>query len=412
MVHDISKAIDNTLIPSVDFSSEDKLILGFESTFSRAITLLEVASKQKSKNNETIYITYNNDLNISDHHYKNLGLYRDILFKVIANGWHILLLINLNKNVGKMIKFIHFILPLIVTGKFTIHYTYKYENTTLFDENIIVPNLGALSFISMNVSLKNSYAFYIQNPVAINILQKHFKEFISLHSKPLLNYYSNQKNINYGYYLVETEKNLGNRFLYKYSFSVLMLPIDLYTKLLQKKGLSPNIIQDILSFYHQRLDIFKANVTIYEYNDIYLVPSIHDLIRHQEFYLYDYMGLEKIHLEVQELIDFLENIIYLLRTFKNFNIAFIPPDAENLIKNHDLFCLVKEGHSVLIETFEFSKIIPRMRLRIEEPTVVRAFEEYLKDIWDKIPPITKDKKQVISWLLRQIDSLKAKLNND
>ena len=74
--------------------------------------------------------------------------------------------------------------------------------------------------------------------------------------------------------------------------------------------------------------------------------------------------------------------------------------------------MVKERQAVLIEAYDSSKGIPTVRLSIEEPMAVKAFEEYLIEKWEHIAPINKDKNEVISWLQGQIKLLENKITSE
>jgi hypothetical protein len=86
----------NRLNHSIALSSEDKIIFRTKDIFSAAICLLNTASKQKSTNNNTIIISYYNDVEIALHPYNYLLLYfRDLLLKAINNGWNVLFLLKI-----------------------------------------------------------------------------------------------------------------------------------------------------------------------------------------------------------------------------------------------------------------------------------------------------------------------------
>ncbi|MDD2496170.1 MAG: XRE family transcriptional regulator, partial [Tissierellia bacterium] len=387
-----------------NLSKEDKIIFGTENVFFAAISLLKIAANQKCKKNSTIYITYNN-LEIANHLYNKL-IYccRKFLLKAINNGWNVLFLLRLNNNTNRTIEFINFAKPLIMTGKFNPYYINKYDSSAIGKECIIVPGIGTLSCFSTKPNLEIDCAFYLRNTFASDIFKNYYLALISNYAQPLVKYYANEKIINYSNYVIESEENIGSRFLYKYCFSVLTLPEKLYEKLLKKRNLSNDEILIALAFYKKRLSAFLTNIQNYEYNDIYLADSIKDLIKHRRYYFYSYAGIEMISLETQDIINFLLNIINLLETYANYNIAFIPSTVSTT-NSENYYCMVKERHAVFLEIFESSKTIPKMRLSIKEPMLIKAFQEYFKEIWEQIAPVNKDKQEIISWIQSQINLL-------
>jgi len=162
-----------------------------------------------------------------------------------------------------------------------------------------------------------------------------------------------------------------------------------------------------LAFYQKRLRAFLANVQDYQCYDIYSADSIRDLIKQRQYYFYSYSGLELIDLEDQMIIELLQNLITFLRTYHNYNIAFITQNAAGgNTFNRDYSCLVKERQAVFLEVFKPSEVKPEVRLSITEPMLVKAFEEYFREIWEGIAPVNKNKQEVIKWLQSQIDLLK------
>ncbi|MEL7565622.1 MAG: hypothetical protein AAGU27_12140, partial [Dehalobacterium sp.] len=110
----------NEITHLVALSNEDKIIFRTENIFSAAVFLLEIAAHQKCKDNNTIYITYTNDLDTVNQDL--IYCFRNALVKAINNGWNVILLLRLNNNVNRTIELIKFAKPLIKTGRFTPYY--------------------------------------------------------------------------------------------------------------------------------------------------------------------------------------------------------------------------------------------------------------------------------------------------
>lgn len=161
-----------------------------------------------------------------------------------------------------------------------------------------------------------------------------------------------------------------------------------------------------MAFHRNRLSAFFANVQDYQYYDIYSADSIKDLMKHRQYYLYSPAGIELIDLEVQDIIELLQNVISLLKTYHNYNIAFITRNGDIEHSVHSAYyCVVKERQAVFLEVFELSGVKPEVRLSITEPMLVKAFDAYFKEIWEQIAPVNKNKQEVIDWLQSQIAHL-------
>lgn len=390
---------------STSLSSEDKIIYGTENVLAASIFLLEAAASQGVRNNNTIYLTYYSNMDIENYPLNDLIRWRNALLKAIKKGWNVLLLLRLNSNINRTIKFINFAIPLIKTGQFIPYYIKKYDNLVIDSEIMAVPEIGALSCFSTNLHSEINCAFYLKSKAAINIFKDYFHVVLASCAQPLVKNYSNKNSIDYSYCLAESEEDIGNRFLYKYCFSVLALPENLYQKLLSKKKLPNDEMQKEMELYKRRLNAFLSNIRNYEYKDIYFADSIRQLIIHHQFYFYSHVGIELVDLEVQDIIDCLQNIINLLNTYDNYNIAFISRNNNRSAYSNNFYCIVKERQAVLLEIFRPSRSMPEMKLSIQEPMLVKAFDEYFKEIWEQIAPVNRDKKDIIAWIQKQIDIL-------
>lgn len=389
---------------SQPLSNKDKIILGKNNVFNFGIYLLGVASIKSFKDDDTIYITYFNDLEFTES-YDNLVSFKNALLSAISNGWNILFLLKLNNNLNTIFRYIDIARELFGTGKFNTYFFRKYDTLEKGKELIIVPGIGALSCFSTNIHSGIDSAFYLESITAIDIHKNYFKSLLLNYAKPLIKYYTPDNYLDYCEYLAEVEEKAGNRFVYNFRFSMLLLPEDLYIKLIKEKNLSNFEITKSLYFYRKQLNAFYKNIIDYKYEDIYSIESLKLLVNYNQFRIYTLAGIETTKMEAEDIIKFLNNIIHLLETYENYNVAFVSEKPNSSVKINNLYCHVKERQSVFFEVVKSSKI-PEVRLSIEEPMVVKACEEYFSDIWARIAPIYKDKSEVISWIHNQINLLK------
>lgn len=403
----------NNAIPSrkhnpnflVNLSSEDKIILGYKNILSASISVLQDAVKHRCTDN-VIYISFNSDRYISSQYDSDLIYFRSAVLKAINSGWNILFLLILSNNVKGITKIMNFIQPLITTGRFNPCYFKKYDFFTTNKEFIIVPEIGALLNLSSNLHSESDTAFYFRNKVAVDILKNDLITTLAANAESLFKYYRTDNAIEFSNLLIEQEDCVGNRFLYKYDFSTLILSESLYMKLLQKKNLTHDEMLTSLKFYKKRLKSFLSNIHYYKHWDIYSIDCISNLIKYRKLFIYCHNRVETVDLEVQDIIQLFKSIITLLEKYDNYNIAFMSQNCYNATENYSFWCTVKERKAVLLEAYEHSKNVPKVRLSIEEPLTVKAFEEHFYEILGQIAPINKDKNEVISLLQRQIDLLK------
>lgn len=278
------------------------------------------------------------------------------------------------------------------------------------DELVVVPDVGVLSSFSTNSSSDINSGLYLRNKTAINIYQSHFQSFIANHALPLIRAFPDRTD--YSHYLADSEDNIGNRFLYKYCFSVLTLPEHLYEKLLEKRRLSHDAKLIAMEFYRKRLQAFLANIQNYEYRDVYMATSIKDLMEKHQFYLYSYAGIESMYMDTCEIIEYLENIIGLLQKYANYNIAFLPENYSVADRMESFCCLVKERITVLFESNDRNACAQEIHIALTEPTLVKSIYDYFIGLWERIAPAYREKSEIIAWLQYQITILKLEITAD
>lgn len=389
----------------VSSSEEYNIIVGQENVLCASISLLENAAKQKCKNNDAIYISFNTDVDLLNIYNSCAIRCKEAITKAIKRGWKVFLLIRLTNNIDRTMNFIKFSKSLIETQRFYLYYFKKYDIFTTGKEAIIVPGLGALSCFPNDNNSEIHSAFYFKSHITIDILTNYFKGLIAQYAKPIVKNYTLNSNIEYVSSLAKNENHIGRSFLYKSELSTLTLPQELYEKLLRQKKLSDIDSLQAMSLYENRLKSFLFNVNHYDNINIYTMDALVKLIRYRKYCFNTFNGFDTVTVEAQDIIDHLNNIIFLLEKYDKYKIAFINKYPDFKERNSYYYWKVKEGQSVMIEAWNPLKSSPDSQISIEEPMVIKAFEEYFKDIWEQISPVNKDKSENIKLLKKHIKLL-------
>ena len=175
-------------------------------------------------------------------------------------------------------------------------------------------------------------------------------------------------------------------------------------------GLIYPALKNSFGYYKKQINAFKKNILQYDYKEIYPAESINNLISNNQFHLYYYSGIKLIKLEIGDVIELLKNIIYIIKTYANYSIAFIHKKFDKS-KENDFSCTIKESKAMFFEEYRLLDNVPEVRLSTEEPIFVKASEEYFKRTWENIVPGYKEKAEIIQLLQRHIDVLKKSLQN-
>ncbi|WMJ85643.1 hypothetical protein [Anaerocolumna sp. MB42-C2] len=405
-VHMVNQNFKSKLMPdTIGLSNEDSIILGVNNVFTAGAQLIETAAIQKSSKDNTIYISLNNDTDMLSTLPTNYISWQNSLLKAIDNGWTVLFLLRFNNNTARTIRFIDFAKPLILTGKFIPYYFKKYDAITSGMDALIIPDIGALACFITKPYAGIDSAMIFKNKPAINVLCSYFNVLITAHSQPLMKYYTDEHIREYSKHLMENEESIGVRYLNKYGVSLQMVPEKLYKRLLERSSLPKEERFSALEYYKRRLHAFMLNTKHYEYKDIFFMESLRHIFKHGQILFYYNAGNEKLDITKSETIDLLRNVINLLKTNNNYHIALVHQNKQNELISGEFDCLLKERKALFLEAYPASGYLSDIRLSVEEPMLIKAYEEYIKDIWEQIAPINKDKKEVIRFFEAEIQLL-------
>ncbi len=391
---------------SLDLSSNDKLIYGTDNFFTTFISLLEFAAKKKQKKNNRIYLTYLNSLDKSFFTNDKLAYLQDAILRAIHNEWQVNILLKINHHIDRLKIAIKFFLPFIETGKVNIYYTTNYDNLMPLKELYIVSGIGALSCFPMDVGSVCNFAFYITNMPAIDVFSNYMNLLIKNNAKQLNKSCLDDTNSDYWRTLIETEEKAENQLNYNSGISMMLIPLNLYKKLLLSINITQQEVLLSLQYYEKHMNVMIANLENHTYKHICLSETMNSLLTCRTINLVTFSRVEQVTLDNHDLMEYLENIIYFLSTYENFHTAILFQNTDVIMKTKAYRYIIKEKNAVYIHVLDTTKNLTPVRIYIEEPTIVKAFGEYFNDIWNQIAPINKDKKENIAWIRNMIDFLK------
>ncbi|WP_099469590.1 helix-turn-helix transcriptional regulator [Konateibacter massiliensis] len=378
---------------TINLSHNDKLIYSIPSIFSAYTSLLERGKRHSQKENNIIYVTYHN---ILDHYFfsdQRLDYLKNTYLEAINNGWQINILLKLDNSINNVIKFIAFIFPLIKTGKLKLYHMTNQESFMIRKELYIVPGIGAMSCFPTDACTGINSAFYFENKSAVETLTNYAKLLITDNSNNILKYYTEDIKAEYFGSLMEMDEQFGNQFSYNSSFSRLLLPKNLYKKLIIQTDLTEQEKELSIHDYQKQANCFLKNLQHHQYKDIYFTSTLEELCQDKLIYLYTCTGIKVIPIESLDAIEYLTYAINVIKSHDNYHIALMLHDIEDIIKNSSFF--IKERKVVNLNIFEKGKGETGICLSINDPVIVKAFVEYYNSLWQKILPLYKEKKEVI-----------------
>lgn len=247
------------ILHSIPLSSKDRLLYGMPSIYSALLVFLKNAAGCRiGAKDRTIYLTFLNNLDKFFFTEQRLAQLRYKYMEVISNGWQITFLFRLDYSIDTIIYFIHFILPLIKTGKVNLYYLKNYETLYTRKELYVLPEIGALSCFPADKQPGIYSAFCLNSQAAVNVLHTYVKQLLKNNASSLIKHYKKAMNDVYFQDLTKAVSRTGNQFYYNSSFSKFLIPVDMYKKFLDKSDLTENDKHLSLQYYQQKSDIIEA----------------------------------------------------------------------------------------------------------------------------------------------------------
>ena len=372
-----------------------QIIQGNSQILYSALSLLRQAPKSP-KPGESILITLNGNGHLL-HCEKALSSYLvKTLSELLGNGWNIFLLLKLDGNANRTIKIIEDIQGLLATGNLKIYY---YKNPVASDtvsELFIVPEAGVLLGFSACTKNQIDSAFLFRSKTSIELLTSNYFQYL-VSSKPLLKSYPSQFSAEIQKEFAECEEMPGNKYVFKDGLSTITMPADLYEKYLNLESEANCDLTYRLFLHKKRLDAFKLQIMHFEFKDICFIESIEELVENRKYSSDEDYLLRGNKPSGSDIVRHLENVIDLLQTYKNYEIAFVSKEHYKRMAN--INWMVKGNGGVLIEAFNKS-LQPNYEVNflITEKSTVSAFYDYFMILWKNIPDENKNKSNSIAWL--------------
>lgn len=371
------------------------------------IELLKSALDKSCDIDEPIFLTSLTEKNPFFNSQESNLQWNKVLHEVLKKGWNITKLIRLSDNINNNLKIVNEIKMHFSTGRYHPYYLKKYNYFDFARDFIIVPKAGALIYINSPNSNTLDNALLIKDKQALEIFKGSFLHIIN-QSSPLINSYHPIKCLDAFDKITESDELNGNRYTFKFGLNVLTIPLNLYERYLmsEKEVFTVSEISKRISLHKRRLEAFHKQCENFKYYDICSKKAIENLVKKCEY------DLNKV--TPSEICEHLQNVIYLLRKYDNYEIALLNDIQSN--NSIDISWTVKDSSTVLLQnlcknknhiknTSNKNELDTAKCISISEPIIVNAFKNHFMDLWEEIPLICKEKNSVIKWLEDQIKSI-------
>lgn len=372
------------------FSNQDKLIIDYENIINTAIELLEgISSIKCQKVNKKIFILLNSDINLFFLFTNESQRLIRALQNALDNGWHVSILFRINQNYIRSLNFINKITPLLAYKNFYAFYYKSSKKYSPISEVLIIPNSAALITLATQNNDFFDSAIYFQTQEAVKICYNCFSLFLK-DTQPLTAEYLHfptdipQK-------IFETEYKTGDRYLFKEGFSSLTIPITVFKKYLF------NYKKEEIENHKKRLNNFYNQINKHKYIDICTCSFIENLIINNHYSFDNFLLPPGIDIPKEDIILHLQNIIYMLRNFTNYNLIFV---NKNHLQNISSCLIVKNQFCILNKNHHY--------LFLKEKSLINFLSKSFEDLYSNIPAPLKDKNNIIAFLENIIELISCR----
>lgn len=388
LYEDIEKAFikDITEIPSY--------IEGRYEVTSAILSMLSAASDNETLKSDEIFITYQSNENCFNGNDEHYDAFKKLITRLLEKGCQIHYLCRLNENinrslilVGEIIDWSHYkdvFLPAFFT---------KYGITAPPSEIVAVKGIGALFCFAAESDEYVDRAYFYGHEKAAKALYSYVLK-MHMDTSPLIK--NLQTKEEYYEFITSKDRQAGDFCGICNDLHTCTIPLNQWEKYLLRAFKDEDAIKPHMRRIGERIQYFYEDVKKHKVRHVYRIEAINYLIKKVSYFCQaNYQPTRA------EVLEHLRNIIRLLKTYENFEIALLSEEQKNVIPYYQWE--VKGGSTVVMSTWNPGENDKYINIAITEETVAGAFQDYFLEIWERITPEYRDKNYVISWFEDQAD---------
>jgi len=336
------------------------------------------------------------------------------LRSILRRGWQMQYLCRLDDNIHRTVRLVEMMRDLIGTGNYFPRYFKPYGVISPPYDLIIIPGVAGVLLFSTKTAHAVDDGIITRDAHTLRILQAHAAQLARQTTRLVTAYFHLENDLAYGERLREAENHSGGRVLIKDGLSVTTQPewwFDTPPTAQIPGAHTAESWQLVAAHRKARIAAFRRYVRSNEnaYYDICTISAIERLVRTGAYP--DGDPSNGPHQGKKAVREHLQNTVELLRTYENYHLALIR-DYEMKDVDEESFQMsakwqVSGDNTVFIGTRiadQQGRLVPA-NLHITEPTVANGFREHFYQMWQRIPPLFRERERVIAWLERQIKEL-------
>lgn len=296
------------------------------------------------------------------------------------------------------------------TGRYMPFYFSRYGVEPPSYDLLIVPGTAAVLSFATTRRDRLDAALVLNDPDQMELLRAHFAVLQS-QTRPLFTAsWDAGKAIERMDAAARLEGKIGDLFFSSWGLSIRTQPYDWWARHHGGETRPYDGDESLLELGRLRLDSFYQQVESHRVLEICPRSAVLRMVKTGEGALESPRGART----SQELIQLLENLLALINSFDNYELA-LPTEAEEKELVPGIGCTIKwdltGDHTVHLESLPVHgrHRRPHSGVEIREPTVAAAFRRRFLDLFEhRISPLSRDKREITLFLESQIQWLRRR----
>jgi hypothetical protein len=367
---------------------------GIEGKQSAALEFLSLIAN--SQNPQTLLLFSDEDIEWLTSNRDFIAKWSILLMQIASKGNKIKIIHTVGRDLSEMLSAIKQWLPLYMTGAIEPYY-YPKKRDGIFQRTLfIAPDTAAVVSGSVGKKIDNTANFLFKDKKTILALADEFYNYFSL-CRPLMKILTASETQKFFATLWEFEGEDSDTLITTDTLSTITMPSKVFSSIIAR--IKTNSKNNFLSKQELRIKNFENSLQNHKFTEAINIPDLEEvLLGKVKIAFSDMFGEAELFYTIEEFISHLENIIRLLKEYKNFHVTL---KSDNNISGFMLY--VKEDVGVLVAKTS----MPSVMFAINESNLTAAFWDYMEPIIRNSKKSPSEKANTIAKLEKIVQKLKS-----
>jgi len=381
--------------PLTDFPPDTAIYYGIEGKRKAVIFFLSEVLVQNEPRTLLLFSDEATDWMTTDRDFASK--WAALMTQVLAKGNRIKVIHTVSRDLDEMLSAITQWIPLYMSGLIEPYYYPKKKDGIFRRTLFIAPEISAVVSSSVGNMLNEAANLLFRNSAAISAFALEFNQYLSL-CKPLMRIFTSKDKIAYFETLLAFENEKSDSIMKTESLSLLTMPESVFNAITTRIG---KPFYNFSEHQKPRMTAFENNLKTNSFTEIVQIFDVDTVKNNQvKVALSDMLIGCAIYYTADEYILHLEQILYFMDTYQNFEVYV---DKNKL--EHPYLVYARE----YLGTIVAKTSVPPIILTINEGNLASTFWDYLKHIINEKQNLTTSKKDMSKKLNDYIRLLKQSL---